>query len=177
MKFNFVLLCFLELHPQPMEVPRLGVKSELQLLDSPQPQKHRIPSASVTYTTAHSSAQFLIHWARPRIKPASSWILVGFVSFEPWWELHEIKIFKDTLLRRILNIQKSREIGSISTTNSFLATIVNKLSLASFITHIHTHTHAHTLLTYPLLHCIVMRQVILSVNISEISKAIKCYIS
>ena len=42
---------------------------------------------SVTYTTAHSNARSLIHWARPGIKPLSSWILVGFVITEPWWEL------------------------------------------------------------------------------------------
>ena len=29
----------------------------------------------------------LNHWARSGIKPASSWILVGFVSAEPQWEL------------------------------------------------------------------------------------------
>ena len=63
-----------------MEVPRLGVESELQLL---------------AYTTAiamwdlshvcdlqHSSGNTrpLTHWAKPGIKPASSWILVGFVN-------------------------------------------------------------------------------------------------
>ena len=47
-----------------MEVPRLGVESELQLL---------------AYTTAHCNARSLTHWARPGIKPESSWILVGFV--------------------------------------------------------------------------------------------------
>ena len=29
----------------------------------------------------------LTHWARPGIEPASSWILVGFLSTEPWQEL------------------------------------------------------------------------------------------
>ena len=29
----------------------------------------------------------LIHWARPGIKPPSSWMLVRFVSTEPWREL------------------------------------------------------------------------------------------
>ena len=48
-----------------MEVPRLGVKLELQLL---------------AYTTAT---------ARPGIEPESSWILVGFVTTEPRWELPE----------------------------------------------------------------------------------------
>jgi len=41
----------------------------------------------VTYTTAHSNTRSLTHWARPGIKPTSSWILVGFVTIEPWREL------------------------------------------------------------------------------------------
>ena len=35
---------------------------------------------SAAYTTAHSKARSLTHWARPRIKPVSSWILVGFLN-------------------------------------------------------------------------------------------------
>ena len=31
----------------------------------------------MTYITAHSNTRSLTHWARPGIKPASSWILVG----------------------------------------------------------------------------------------------------
>ena len=37
-------------------------------------------TTSATYTTAHSRARPLTHWARPKIKPASSWILVRFVT-------------------------------------------------------------------------------------------------
>jgi len=68
-------------HPRHMEVPRLGVKSE------PQPQQHQIQVESVTCTTAHSNAGSLTHGARPGIKPASSWILVGLVTTEPQWDL------------------------------------------------------------------------------------------
>ena len=32
------------------------------------------------YTTAHSSARSLTHWAKPGIKPETSWFLVGFVN-------------------------------------------------------------------------------------------------
>ena len=46
----------------------------------PQPQQRGIRAASVTYTTAHSKAGSLIHWARPRIKPATSWFLVRFIN-------------------------------------------------------------------------------------------------
>ena len=35
----------------------------------------------MTYPTAHGNVGSLTHWARPGIEPASSWILVGFVSF------------------------------------------------------------------------------------------------
>ena len=57
---------------------------------TPQPQQHQIPAASVTYTTAHGNAGSLTHWARPGIKPASSWILVTFVSAAPWRELPDV---------------------------------------------------------------------------------------
>ena len=71
--FLLLLFVFLGLHPWHMEVPRLGVHSELQ---------------SPTYTTAaatrdlshicdlhHSSQQCWI--LNSEIKPASSWILAG----------------------------------------------------------------------------------------------------
>ena len=80
----FVCFYFLGPHLWPMEVPRLGVKLELQL---PQPQQCGIQMESVTYTTAHSNAESLTHWTRPGIEPASSWILVVFVTSEPQWEL------------------------------------------------------------------------------------------
>ena len=53
----------------------------------PQWQQSRIRVARVTCTTAHGNARSFTYWARPAIKPASSWILVEFVSPEPQWEL------------------------------------------------------------------------------------------
>ena len=61
---------FLWLHLWHMEVPWLGVKSEMQL--------YQIHTASVTYTATCSNS--LTHWARPGIEPASSWILVRFLT-------------------------------------------------------------------------------------------------
>ena len=54
---------------------------------TPQPQQCQIRAVSVAYTTANGNARFLTHWVRPGIKPASSWILVRFISNEPWQEL------------------------------------------------------------------------------------------
>ena len=36
---------------------------------------------------SHRNAGSPIHWARPGIEPASSWILVRFISTAPQWEL------------------------------------------------------------------------------------------
>ena len=48
----------------------------------PQPQRCHIRAASVTHTIAHSKAGSLTHGAGPGIEPASSWILLGFVTSE-----------------------------------------------------------------------------------------------
>ena len=78
----FLFSFFLLFRPAPaayMEVPRLGVRSELQLLVY-------TTAASATYTTAHGNTRSLTHWARPGMEPTSSWILVGFISAVPQHE-------------------------------------------------------------------------------------------
>ena len=67
----FGVFCFLGPHLVPMEVPRLRVESELPLS-----LHHSTRAASVAYTTAHSSTAPLARWARPGIKPESSWIIL-----------------------------------------------------------------------------------------------------
>ena len=62
--FFFFFFCILGPYPWDMEVPRLGVESDLQL---------------PFYDTAHSNAGSLTHLVRPGIEPASSWILVRFL--------------------------------------------------------------------------------------------------
>ena len=73
----FLTFFFLGPHLQYMEVPRLGVKSELRLLATATAMQ------GPTYTTAHGKARSLTHWTRPGIEPASSWILGSFLSAEP----------------------------------------------------------------------------------------------
>ena len=52
-----------------MEVPRLGVESQLQWTTYT-----TATAMPVTYTTAQGKTRSLTHWATPRIKPKSSWI-------------------------------------------------------------------------------------------------------
>ena len=40
----------------------------------------RIWASSVTYTTAHVNTRSLTHWVGPSVEPATSWILVRFVT-------------------------------------------------------------------------------------------------
>ena len=59
----------------------------------PEPQPCQVQATSVTYTIAHGNAGSLTHWVRPGIEPASSWILVGFITTEPWGELQEKRVY------------------------------------------------------------------------------------
>ena len=82
-----VVYLFLGPQLQPMEVPRLGVKSELQLL---------------VYATVHSNARSFTHWSRPGIEATSSWIPVGFVTSVPQQELLKLFLFEKWLLNALV---------------------------------------------------------------------------
>ena len=62
---------------QHVEVSKIGVESELQLL---------------AYTTTHNNARSPSHRVEPGIEPASSWILVGFLTAVPQWELPKLSL-------------------------------------------------------------------------------------
>ena len=85
--FLFLFLFFLGLHPQHMEVPRLGLESELQLLAYV--TATAMPAPSRACDLYHSSQQcwVLNPLSEARIEPATSWFLVRFVSAVPSWEL------------------------------------------------------------------------------------------
>ena len=71
----YLFIFLLGLHLRYMEVPSLGVESELQLRPMPQLQQQRAQVTSVTYTEAYSNAGSLTYWARPGIKP--QWTTIG----------------------------------------------------------------------------------------------------
>ena len=78
----FLSFVFLGPHPQHMELPRLGVKSELQLPAYATATATR--ELSHVCDLHHSSPQCqILTPLRPRIQPATSWFLVGFVSTAP----------------------------------------------------------------------------------------------
>ena len=87
--FFFFFFCFLGLHLQCMEVPEIGVKSELQLL------AYTIAIATVTLDPScicslnHSSGQHQIlnPLSKARMEPTTSWLLVRFFSVALQWEL------------------------------------------------------------------------------------------
>ena len=85
-----IIIVFLGLLPQHMEVPSLGglIRAVATSLHHSS-QQLRIQAASATYITAHGNAGFLTPWARPGIRPKTSWFLVGVVihGAEPRWEL------------------------------------------------------------------------------------------
>ena len=85
------LFCFVFLGPQlwHMELPiwQGGLYHSYSCHPTPQPQLSQIWATCANYITAHSNARSLAHWERPGIKPASSWILVKFVSTETRQEL------------------------------------------------------------------------------------------
>ena len=81
----FFFFFFLGLHPQHMEIPRLG--GNWSCSRWPTPQQRQIWATSVTNTRAHGIARSLMHWVRLGIAPASSRMLVRIVSAGPWGEL------------------------------------------------------------------------------------------
>ena len=92
--YDFFSFCICRtIHLKHMEVLRLGVELELQLWPMKQSQKCRIQAMSATYTTAHGNAGFPTQWVRPEIKSISSWIIVGFITAEPQWELCYFMLF------------------------------------------------------------------------------------
>ena len=78
----------------------------------PEPQQCQIQDITANYTTAHGNAGSLAHWASPRIEPATSWFLVGFVN---QWATMGIPIYTFKKINNILEpVFPLRNIASIS---------------------------------------------------------------
>ena len=86
------LFWFLGPHLRHMEVPKLGVQSELQL--------PAVPDSSCICDLQHSSLprQILNPLSRAGIKPTTSWFLVGFTSAVPRWELCSMAVLITSVL-------------------------------------------------------------------------------
>ena len=102
-----------------MDIPKLGVKSELQLPATTTATAILDSSPSSTYTAAQGNAGSLTHWARPGIELTSLWILVGFISAASprelpvatlksilyWWGKHSWEGLCVTYPRLIFGVQ------------------------------------------------------------------------
>ena len=87
--FGFCFLFFwfiLGLHLRHMEVPRLGVESELHLRAYARATATQDPSHVCSLHHSSQQCWILNQLSGPEIEPASSWILAGFVSTAPQWE-------------------------------------------------------------------------------------------
>ena len=76
----FFLFSFLGSYPRRMEVPRLGVDSELQLPAYATATATQDLSRVCLVYHSLQQHQILNHWVRPRIEPAFSWIPVRFLT-------------------------------------------------------------------------------------------------
>ena len=76
--FSFSSFFFLGPHLWHMKVSRLGVKLEMQLLAYATATAMPYPSCICNLHHSSWQTRSLTHWARPRIKHASSWMLVRF---------------------------------------------------------------------------------------------------
>ena len=81
------LFCFLGLYLRHMVIPRLRVELELQLLAYTTAAAMWDPSLICDLHHSSWQRQIPTPWVRPGIEPASSWILVRFVSAVPQREL------------------------------------------------------------------------------------------
>ena len=88
--FFFLLLSFYGLTRGVWRFPGQGSSQSYSCQPRAEPQQRQIQAASTAYTTAHSNARSLTHLARPGIKPATSWFLVGFVSTAPQQKLPKV---------------------------------------------------------------------------------------
>ena len=78
--FYFYFLLFMATLMAIWRFPGQGSNQSYSCHPTPQPQQCQIWAVSVTDARAHGNTGSLAHWARPRIEPASSWILVGFAN-------------------------------------------------------------------------------------------------
>ena len=82
----FVLFCFCLFRATPLAHGSFQARG-LRHSHSNTRSKSRLRPTLQTYTTAHGSAGSLTHWVRPVIEPASSWVVVMFLTAMPRWEL------------------------------------------------------------------------------------------
>ena len=120
---RFLLLLFCLFRATPMAYGGSQAEDWIGAVDTSLRHSHSnvrsIQAASATYTTAHSNTESLTHEARPGIKLAFSWILVRFISTEPWQELIPKEFFLTDIVIEI--IVDSHEVVKYNTKKALYA--------------------------------------------------------
>ena len=93
--FVCLFVCFLGPHPRHMEVPRLGLESELQLLAYAAYAAMWDPSHVCDLHHSSWKRQILNPLSEARGGTASSWVLFRLVTTEPQQELPVSSFFKE----------------------------------------------------------------------------------
>ena len=78
---QFVLVCVCLFRATPVACGISQPKGQIGAVAARQPllQQRRIPAPSMTYAAPDGNPGSLTHWAKPGIKPMSSWILLRFL--------------------------------------------------------------------------------------------------
>ena len=97
--FFWGLLFFFRATPGIWKFPGWESTQSCSCQPTPQPQQCGIWAMSQPTSWPKVMPDPLIYWARPGIEPTSSWILVGFATAEPQWELLSILILGDNWAR------------------------------------------------------------------------------
>ena len=114
-----------------MEVSRLGSNRSYNQ-PTTQPQQHRIPAASKTYSTPWGNTRSLTHWVGPGIEPASSWILVRFVTPEPQREFWCMHFYSSWHTERLNNLPKIAQRWILHFNPGSLARPISHITLLSY---------------------------------------------
>ena len=88
--FTFIF-CLFRATPTAQRAPRLGVESELQLLAYATATARPDPTHSCDLHHSSRQCQSLNPLSKAGIEPATSWILVRFITVEPQQELLKMK--------------------------------------------------------------------------------------
>ena len=102
---------------------------------------------TATYATAHGNAGSLTHWARPGIKPATSWFLVRFINHCTMMGTPRHSIFLDLSPLSLPRFSWSSPFPKIPATRVLCLTIWQFFLATGSLSQLTLHQYTHLYLT------------------------------